>query len=232
MKRPHRCDSVLARIHAGLIGFMESIQGMIDGLKSATYEIGALLLPGVVLIAVSNAFAGTPQPDSTAVWLVVSYVVGLVLQGLAALAHCSRWLRWISGGVVSDPTPAERRAREIVEKECGKEIAEQHLLDFVLTRVYPNRQVYDKFLALADTTRALALVAFISIGLVAYGRHAALDTRTPWLTIAGFAVAWLALQERHRRFSPLAYKALYGKFIALQGKTAETPASNALEESR
>ena len=209
---------------------MESVQGIIDGLKSATYEISALLLPGIVLVALAHVLVGAPDPGSIPVWIVAGYCVGLALQGIASWAVRTKVARWFVGGVnpgKAPVTPAQKRAHEIVAKDLGDEIAKDHLLDVALTRVHPNRHVYDKFLALADTTRALALVAVIAVGLAIYGMRYELDTRTPWLIVAGAAVAWLGLIERHRKFSPLAYRALYGKFVALHGRapTADAPES-------
>ncbi len=209
---------------------MESVQGIIDGLKSATYEISALLLPGVVLLGVAHALVGTPDPGSILVWLVGSYAIGLALQGIASRAVRTRGIRWILGGVdpaAAPPTPAKTLATTIVTNELGAEIARRHLLDVALTRVHPNRHVYDKFLALADTARALALVAVISVGLVLYGMRDDLGSRTPWLALAGLVVAWLGLCERHRKFAPLAVTALYGKFVTIHSASKHVAASAA-----
>lgn len=207
---------------------MESIQGAIDGLKSATYEISAVILPGVVLLGVAHALVATPSPDSALAWVVAGYAVGLMLQGLASGAVKTRGVRWLIGGVnpVAAPaTAAETRARKMVEEKLGTDIAKAHLVDVALTRVHPNRHVYDKFLALADTARALALVAVMGIALVLYGMRDVLDTRGPWFAISGLVVAWFGLCERHRKFAPLAYRALFGKFVALYGAQEQVAAS-------
>lgn len=201
---------------------MESAQGLVDGLKSATYELIALLLPGIVLTALGHGIADTPAPPSLPAWLVAGYVLGLVLQGAAAWLSRRRVLRHLVGAVATTTSsPAEQRAKEIVEKDFGKTIADEHLLDAVLTRVHPNRQVYDKFLALAATARALALVAIVAFALIGVVHFDSVDSSRPWLMLGGAFVSWLALCERHRRFAPLALKALYGKFVTLHSDTAQ-----------
>lgn len=203
---------------------MESVQRMIDALKSAAYEITALLLPGAVLIAVGHWTAEVPLPDSTPAWFAASYVLGLVLQGASSWMGRRSGVRHLVGAAVPPATPAETRAKEIIEKDLGKEIADDHLLDVVLTRTQPHRQVYDKFLALADTAKSLALVSLIAFGLLVLERHTELDTASTWLMLVGTALCWLSLCERHRRFAPIACKALYGKFVALYGnKTSGEP---------
>jgi hypothetical protein len=198
---------------------MESVQGIVEGLKYATYEITALLLPGVVLIAIGHEVASTPAPGSLATWLVASYTLGLVLQGVSSWASRRCCVRWLVGGVKPVTTSAQTRAKEIVTKELGAQLADEHLLDVVLTRVQPYRAVYDKFLALADTVKALALVAVLSFALVVSQSYDEMEYSKPWLMLLGLALAWLALCERHRRFAPLAQKALYGKFVALFAAT-------------
>jgi hypothetical protein len=191
---------------------------VIDALKSAAYELTALVLPGIVLVAIGHAFADTPLPASVPAWLIAGYVLGLVLQGIGAWTSRRRGLRRLVGATATRKiSAAETRAKELVEKELGKDIADEHLLDTVLTRVHQYRQVYDKFLALADTARALALVGLIAtvLVLIAYGSD--LDTARAWLMLLGTIACWLALCERYHRFAPLALKALYGKYVALHG---------------
>ena len=66
------------------------------------------------------------------------------------------------------------------------------------------------------------LIAVVSAGLMIYARVDQLATGSAWLILAGLAIAWLGLCERHRRFAPLAGKALYSQFIALHGRGGST----------
>lgn len=213
---------------------MVPVPSIIDGLKSATYELSAILLPGVVLVAAAHSLAGAPDPGSPAAWVVWGYCLGLALQGIASRVARTAYVRCLVGGNPSSApaSPAQHRAQSMLAAELGRDVAEAHLLDVVLTRVHPNRHVYDKFLALADTTRALALVAVITAGLVIYDMRCALDTAEPWLMFGGIAVAWAGLVERHRKFAPVAYSALYGKFVALYGRAPTADAPESTDDSR
>lgn len=201
---------------------MDKVQPLIDSVKSLAYELLALLLPGATLLVLGQYFAGTPVPPSAVPWIGAAYVLGLALQGGGAWLGRTRGARVLIGGYVDQVSSAEQRAKEIVTTDFGASIASEHLLDVAITRAQPHRQVYDKFLALTDTTRGLALVMVLAVGLACYGARDHLDEWRSWLPMIGLVAAWGGFCERYRRFAPVASKALYATYITLQFDAARS----------
>lgn len=209
---------------------MEPLKTLLDSAKATTYELLALLLPGgVVLLSVTSAFA-LAVPGDVLGYVAGAYVVGLALQGVGDFLFRRRPL----SKVVSDPPswqPMQRYALGLIKKKLDDHVPEQAALDICLTHVEARRNVYDKFIALRDTVRGLAIATVPATVLFLYARWSTLTAGGAAIAVfrvAGVVVVGglllLAFVERYGRFHPLAPQVVYGQFIATQ--LAEPPKSD------
>lgn len=197
---------------------MDALKSLLELLKCYAYELVALVLPGAMLVAAANDTTGF-QPIGGAVGLVVAaYAIGVAVQGASSLIVHKFWKN------SADPN-AEVVALALAEAETdlGRAVPESALLDFCLSRVGADRNVYDKFTALRDTARALGSSAPVAAALATYGHWAGIWTGS---TLAGLArissvvigtlLFSFACFSRYQRFSPLAKNAMFGQYLALR----------------
>ena len=203
----------------------ELLKGFIDSLKSTTYEFVAILLPGLLLAGVVGHVFATPSLPAIG-WVLVGYALGTAIQGVGAFLF---WrFSWIGG----QREPAEwAEAEAVIEPyiqqrlpDAGQDnVSSRMLFDICLTQVGEKRVIYDKFVALRDTSRGLAVVTTPIVGLLAWHYRLQLDhgigliSCLKWSATAGvMAVLIAAFVHRYRRFNLVSRQAVYGQYLASQ----------------
>jgi len=200
---------------------LETLKGLLDATKAFTYELLAVLLPGAVVLAALEHEYALVVPGDALGGASAAYVIGIVLQGMADFGLKRAWI-------------AKRLSNESAWKETSDyalrlirrtldEVPERATLDICLTRVGAGRVVYDKFVALRDTARGLALATLVASVSIIVGDWPAITAGA-----AGYAFAkatgaialalavFLAFIQRYARFHPLALQEVYGQFLATQ----------------
>lgn len=219
---------------------LDSFRTLLDGLKTATYEVLAVLLPGVVLAHLGLAFFAVPIPDNGVGMLVASYIIGLAVQGLASWMVSIQWLKKRLSAEASpdatprSPTPSltpEAYAAAIVRRKLDDAVPDGAIFDICLTRIGAGRQVYDKFIALRDAARGLAAASVVAAILVAIHKGGAfLDSARPTAAVVALLVGMVLFLERYRRFAALGAQVVYGQFIAAQLDAPAPPRSTSAKE--
>jgi len=142
-----------------------------------TYELLAVLLPGAVVLAVLVQEYALVVPGATLGAIAGAYVIGIVLQGVADFGLKREWI-------------AKRLGNESAWKESAayalglirrtlEDVPERAALDICLTHVGAGRVVYDKFVALRDTARGLALATLVASVSIIVERDAAESPSRP-----------------------------------------------------
>jgi hypothetical protein len=200
---------------------LETLKGLLDATKAFTYELLAVLLPGAAVLAVIGHEYALVVPSETLAATAAAYVIGIVLQGVAD--YCLK-RTWIAKRLGNDSAWKEAAAYALnVIRKTLAEVPECAALDICLTRVGAGRVVYDKFIALRDTARGLALATLVASVSIIVGNWTAITAGSVGYAVAkatgAIAVAlavFLALIQRYARFQPLALQAVYGQFLATQ----------------
>jgi hypothetical protein len=209
---------------------METLKGLLDALRASVYNMAALMLPGAFLVEIVRRSFGIGElvPWHPPVpYLIAAYVAGFTLQGISGMVF--HWAP-VRRATADDAQTAARAAASataaalLVKRYDVASIPPGSLVDVALTRAADQREVYDKFTALRDMSRALAL-AFALTALGAGVRLATLgETAGPLQVrgcIAGLVVGLVGFfgsVDRYRRFAELPEKAILSVLIALELK--------------
>lgn len=197
---------------------MDSIKGLLELAKNYAYELLALVLPGAILVAAAgDAFDMQPLGNSIG-FLVAGYATGVALQGAASAVVHKLWKSAAQPDIAVEKLVAAELAGDL-----GAEAPMSCALDFCLSRLGADRTVYDKFIALRDTARGLAIAAPVSAGLFIWGHWSFLWTGSRLtglvrlgLVLLAASLVSLATFSRYRRFAPLAKNAVFGQYLALR----------------
>ncbi len=215
---------------------MEGVKILIDSVKSTTYELLALVLPGAILLLAALSAVGVTLPGGTVVLLGASYAAGMALQGIGDFLFKRSPLKKLAE-VPAKWKETQVYALRLINRRLDHPIPDWAVLDVCLTRVEARRTVYDKFTALRDTARGLAVVTPILAGLLLRIYWSQLTVGSLWLVIAKLAAmlattasVFMAFAQRYTRFHPLAQQVVYGQFIALE--IGESPRTTGGVEAR
>lgn len=199
---------------------MDTLKKFIETLKLTLYEILALLLPGAILVEAARA---GPQPlltinttGSTGIiyFVVLSYAGGLAVQGITNLVFRRLPNLFRTGHLSTNPPrrkqplEAQAEARRVVEKLFGPKVDDELLEGYCLSSLGKSQAVYDRFLALRDTARALFLVFPLAWLLFAYGAHWPSASKS-----IGLLFGLIGFLERYHRFDRAAEEALFTQFL-------------------
>ncbi|HEU4735002.1 MAG TPA: hypothetical protein VFT22_44220 [Kofleriaceae bacterium] len=201
---------------------MEALKAFLDSLKAATYELTALLLPGAAALFSALSILGTTPPGGVIGVIGGSYALGLALQGIAAFVFGSTPFRYVISESANLST-TRSYALGLAKKKLGEGVPDAAMFDICLTTIHTHRYIYDKFVALRDTVRALAIALIFVSGCVIYGSWDTL-TAGSWLCVTAKLGGAILISvvvlggfiERHARFHSLAQQVVYGQFIAVQ----------------
>jgi hypothetical protein len=201
---------------------LETLKGLLDAGKAATYELLALLLPGAVVLAALMHTTGFGSPFGAIGEIAICYIIGTVLQAFADYLLKRKPIRRWTESEKTDWKVAQAYALRLIQRRLSAAPSEA-TLDICLTHVGARRSVYDKFMALRDTARGLAFATLVSAALVIWDEWSQLIAgSTPYAAlkvsavIVLVAIIFLAFVQRYARFQPLAQQAVYGQFIATQ----------------
>jgi hypothetical protein len=201
---------------------VETIKALFDALKTTTYGVTAVLLPGATVLELLRRITPLNSLVVGAVgYVAAAYVCGSAVQGVASVLFGLPLLRRAGAGVQTQS--AEEHARRILELRLGEKIDRDRVLDLCLSAVETRRDVYDKFIALRDMSRGLALAAVIAAAVIAILHHGDLLSVRYGLALAISLLAVTGFVDRYRRFAPLGRQVIYAQFIVAQ--TRLTPPS-------
>lgn len=202
-------------------------KALIEAAKANTYELLATVLPGAALVTATARALGLPVPADAIVLLGYAYAVGLAVQGIgsAIVVFATRRSKRPAG-----LSPSQAQALALVRKEMGDDFPQEALLDVCLTRIGTDRSVYDKFVALRDTSRGLAVVTLPVVASVlvqkwatVYGAGGLAGVAKVGALLVGGGLVTFGFIERYRRFSPLAAQIVHGQFLAKQFAAKDGP---------
>jgi hypothetical protein len=206
----------------GGVGVQDSLKQLLEGLKTSMYEVLAILLPGVALAHLGSTFFAISIPGQIVGMLVAAYIVGTAVQGLASwvvnASHLRRVLRHDADMVLHD------YAATMIRKKLDDGVPDGAIFDICLTSIGVGRQVYDKFVALRDAARGLAVAAVLAAVLVViHHRRDLFDSKEPLVTVAVFLAAAVLFFQRFKRFASLGDQVVFGQFIAGQLHAGQPP---------
>lgn len=189
---------------------MEQLKSLIESFKLGVYDLLAVLLPGAAVVegvAIALDLGDALAKQSGFLVAGAIFVVGLFLQAIAASYR----------PLVAHPSVEEMRDRvkKVIDgKLRGLDLPRSELLNYCLSTIESRRAVHDKFVALRDMTRGLAVAAAVVCVALLFGRPLPLAGRA-YAVVVSAAVVWL-LWTRYRTFAPLAELAVYSQFLAAE----------------
>lgn len=202
---------------------MDALKSLIDAAKNTLYELIAVLLPGLIVLAAGEVLVQGPSISTVSlaysnkvILVAAAYLVGLGLQGL------SEWLCKRTIDRFVDRTAAQHLASValgVATARFGKTITDSDLIDVALSRIADKRQPYDKFLALRDAMRGLSLAVPVLVACILFST---LAHRWAYAVLLSFVE--LGLIGRYVKFYPYAKQVAYGAFIAADGALPVSPA--------
>ncbi len=209
---------------------MEALKDLLDSIRSSVYTILSLLLPGSVILYLSQSLLQERfrLPAHTARFFVAAYVVGLAAQGFGGVVssvverifslareHFSKNPQ----GTGAKPTADESKdfVKGLLDKNLGDSIPSSATFNVALSSVHEHREVYDRFVALRDMCRGLIIACVVAL-IVLVVRKDEFTSGAFGGGIGVLAAGVLGLVERYRRFSPLPRQIVFGQFIAAQLK--------------
>jgi len=192
---------------------LEALKALFEALKTTTYGVTAILLPGA---AVLELLKWTTPLYSVTIGFVAytgtAFICGAAVQGVASVLFSMPVLRKLTepkGG-----HDGERHAQRILEEKLGEKIELARVLDLCLSAVDAKRDIYDKFVALRDMSRGLALTSLLAAAVLVIRHHSDLGSARYGLSLTFSVLGAVGFVERYRRFSPLGRQAVYAQFIA------------------
>jgi hypothetical protein len=192
---------------------MEELSKALEASKLAAYELFGILLPGIIVAApVWPKLASALHVDqASAVGLfVTSIVAGHAIQGVAnALFRPIERIRSRSALAAAFPLCQAR-----VDKLFGERVPPEVVLDYCISAIGASRAAYDKFVALRDAARALAIALPVGLGLIALVGRPGWTSGTWWGAVGGVLVAAAALVERWARFARIPEAIVLSQFLA------------------
>ena len=200
-------------------GAMADALRWLEAAESHTYEVLAILLPGVALLALCPyllapfGIAFRP-PSGWAPWIIAGYILGFGLQGIGGIAsHLARLLgeaRIPAEATACPPADMVAKAHARVAALARVEECKLSQDDVVpLARVLLGEKAvrYDRFVALADLGRSLMVLAAVSAiafaAVALWGSPPEPGSRAVNLRLleAGASViAFIAFWNRRRRY--------------------------------
>ena len=209
---------------------MEALKDLLDSIRSSVYTILSLLLPGSVILYLSQSLLQERfrLPAHTARFFVAAYVVGLAAQGFGGVVssvigrivslareHFSKNPQGI--GIKPPADETEGFVKGLLDKNLGDPIPSSATFNVALSSVHEHREVYDRFVALRDMCRGL-IVACVVAFIVFVVRRDEFAASAFGGGIAALIAGVVGLVERYKRFSPLPRQIVFGQFIATQLK--------------
>ncbi len=202
---------------------IEGLKSLLDAGKTTTYELLAVLLPGAIVLSSAATLIPIPIVGGTVGELASAYILGTAVQGLASFIFGWEVFKRVLEKQPPNWQAAHDYALKLIRLKLDKDFPEAATLDVCLTKVGERRQVYEKFVALRDMSRGLAVATVpLSAFLIRHNWNALIEggSAIGGLKVFGAIIATivsiLAFVERYGRFNPLAQQAIYGQFIAMQ----------------
>jgi hypothetical protein len=200
---------------------MEPVKLLLETLERQTYELFAVFLPGATLLMIVAALrlrlwhdVGVPKPSDSLLFVVAALVMGRIVHGVANLA-------FVRGGLARLlQSRQDEQREEALEVQVISQLQTRGIfvvdsetaVGICLSHLESRRAAYDKFIALTDMAREMAVALLIGTIAISVGSGRS-DYPGAGLLIGGGLVGCIAFGQLYTVFQPLPRRIVYTQYL-------------------